>query len=206
VRVLCSSIPSNDLGLPSRLLPVALELRRRGHEVAFSNPASAPAKLISGAGFENLPWPLPRLAPQTPLPPLPSLDADQVLCLLYRDPDVTANEIANWKLLIQQWGADAVLDSFGPTGCAAARMLRVPQVQNPPSRLSSRSRFTWWLPPQETPSPVAAFNAVLEAAGLPPVDRASRLLLGEATVVVGSLLTDPVPDPNLPVCGSSELG
>jgi UDP:flavonoid glycosyltransferase YjiC (YdhE family) len=121
--------------------------------------------------------------------------------MLYRDLDVTANEIENWKLLIQQWGADAVLDSFGPTGCTAARILRVPQVQILQADFHPESRFTWWLPPQATPSPVAAFNAVLEAAGLPPVDRASRLLLGEATVVVGSRSTDPVPDPNLPYVG-----
>jgi hypothetical protein len=121
--------------------------------------------------------------------------------MLYRDLDVTANEIENWKLLIQQWRADAVLDSFGPTGCAAARILRVPQVEILQADFHPESRFTWWLPPQETPTPVAAFNAVLGAAGLPPVDRASRLLLGEATVVVGSRSTDPVPDPNLPYVG-----
>jgi hypothetical protein len=141
------------------------------------------------------------LASKTPLPPQPALDADHVLCALYRDLDVTANEIENWKLLIQHWGADVVLDSFGPTGCAAARILRVPQVQILQADFHPESRFTWWLPAQESPSPVVAFNVVLEAAGLPPVDRASRLLLGEATVVVGSRSTDPVPDPNLPYVG-----
>ncbi|HLN71476.1 MAG TPA: hypothetical protein VK280_29930 [Streptosporangiaceae bacterium] len=41
----------------------------------------------------------------------------------------------------------------------------------------------------------------LARAGLPPVDKAARLLLGGAAVVVGSPATDPVPDPALPHVG-----
>ncbi len=59
--------------------------------------------------------------------------------------------------------------------------------------------FTWWLPPRPAPSPAGAFNAALARAGLPPVDKAARLLLGGAAVVVGSPATDPVPDPALPM-------
>lgn len=45
---------SNDLGLLTRSLPIACELRDRGHQVAFCNPAKAPRKLVSDAGFDNL--------------------------------------------------------------------------------------------------------------------------------------------------------
>jgi hypothetical protein len=50
-------------------------------------------------------------------------------------------------------------------------------------------------------SPAGAFNAALARVGLPPVDKAARLLLGGAAVVVGSPATDPVPDPALPHVG-----
>lgn len=52
-RYLFTILPSNDLGLLTRSLPIARELRNRGHEVAFCHPAAAPRKLISDAGFEN---------------------------------------------------------------------------------------------------------------------------------------------------------
>jgi 3-hydroxyisobutyrate dehydrogenase-like beta-hydroxyacid dehydrogenase len=56
-------MPANDLGLPTRLLPVARVLVDRGHEVAVFNPAPVPARLIEDAGMRNLPMP-PRLLPE----------------------------------------------------------------------------------------------------------------------------------------------
>jgi len=56
-RYLLTVLPTNDLGLLTRSLPIARELLNRGHQVAFCHPAEAPRRLISQAGFENL---LPR--------------------------------------------------------------------------------------------------------------------------------------------------
>ena len=56
-RYLFTTLPSNDLGLLTRSLPIARELRERGHHIAFCSPAKAPNTLISRAGFDNL---LPR--------------------------------------------------------------------------------------------------------------------------------------------------
>jgi UDP:flavonoid glycosyltransferase YjiC (YdhE family) len=55
--------PSNDLGLLARSLPIALELRKRGHRIVFYCPAGAPKRLISNAGFEEMHprWPLPEI-------------------------------------------------------------------------------------------------------------------------------------------------
>jgi len=53
-KFLFTTLPSNDLGLLTRSLPIARELRDRGHQLAFCNPAKAPNKLISDADFENL--------------------------------------------------------------------------------------------------------------------------------------------------------
>ena len=53
-RFLFTALFSNDLGLPSRTLPIALELVKRGHEVAFCNPEEAPRRLIAEAGVAVL--------------------------------------------------------------------------------------------------------------------------------------------------------
>ena len=53
-RFLFTTLPSNDLGLLTRSLPIARGLAGRGHEIAFSSPAKAPRALISEAGFDNL--------------------------------------------------------------------------------------------------------------------------------------------------------
>jgi len=54
MKFLFTTLTSNDLGLLTRSLPIAGELAKRGHQVAFSNPANAPSKLIAQAGFDNL--------------------------------------------------------------------------------------------------------------------------------------------------------
>jgi len=54
---LFTTLPTDDLGLLTRALPIARELSGRGHVVSFSSPAPAPRRLVADAGFENL---LPR--------------------------------------------------------------------------------------------------------------------------------------------------
>ena len=56
-KFLFTTLPSNDLGLLTRSLPIAAELAQRGHRIAFCSPAEAPTQLIAAAGFDNL---LPR--------------------------------------------------------------------------------------------------------------------------------------------------
>ena len=52
-KFLFTTLPTNDLGLLTRSLPIAHELAARGHEICFCSPASAPRRLIAEAGFEN---------------------------------------------------------------------------------------------------------------------------------------------------------
>ena len=52
-RVLVTTLPTNDLGLLARSLPVAVALRERGHEVVFASPAAAPRRVVEEAGFRN---------------------------------------------------------------------------------------------------------------------------------------------------------
>jgi UDP:flavonoid glycosyltransferase YjiC (YdhE family) len=51
---LLTTLPSNDLGLLARSLPIARELQALGHRAVSCNPAPAPRRLIADAGFENL--------------------------------------------------------------------------------------------------------------------------------------------------------
>jgi UDP:flavonoid glycosyltransferase YjiC (YdhE family) len=53
-RFLFTTLPTNDLGLLTRSLPIAKELAGHGHKIFFSSPAQAPSRLIAEAGFENL--------------------------------------------------------------------------------------------------------------------------------------------------------
>ncbi|HSR34505.1 MAG TPA: hypothetical protein VLY63_28380, partial [Anaerolineae bacterium] len=53
-RYLFTTLPTNDLGLLTRSLPISGELSKRGHEIAFCSPAQAPSKVIAEAGFQNL--------------------------------------------------------------------------------------------------------------------------------------------------------
>jgi MGT family glycosyltransferase len=59
-KLLFTTLMTDDLGLLTRSLPIARELRDRGHQVTFCNPARTPSRLISAAGFDNVPpkWPL----------------------------------------------------------------------------------------------------------------------------------------------------
>jgi UDP:flavonoid glycosyltransferase YjiC (YdhE family) len=54
---LFTTLPTNDLGLLTRSLPIARELAEQGHTIVFCSPANAPSRLIAEAGFHNL---LPR--------------------------------------------------------------------------------------------------------------------------------------------------
>ena len=51
---LFTTLPTNDLGLLTRSLPVAAKLAGQGHTVLFCSPGQAPSKLIAEAGLDNL--------------------------------------------------------------------------------------------------------------------------------------------------------
>ena len=114
-KFLFTMLPANDLGLPTRLVPIARVLADRGHEVAVFNPAPAPSKLIAEAGLENLPM------PSRPIPP-PVMDFVQVgsawdvedfFAALFLDEDATGGETAVYIDLIRDYDPDVVVDSFG---------------------------------------------------------------------------------------------
>ena len=52
-RYLFTTLPSNDLGLLTRSLPIARELAKKENEIIFCSPGQDPSKLIMDAGFDN---------------------------------------------------------------------------------------------------------------------------------------------------------
>ena len=190
-------LPANDLGLPTRLVPVARALADRGHEVAVFNPALAPAKLIEHAGLKNLP------VPARPMPnPVMDLalvgsawDVEEILACLYGNEDYVRAATAVHVDLVRDYAPDVVVDSFGLFACLAARVLGVPLATiNQASFHPASDGFLWWAGerPAGLPSAVPACNRVLAEYGMAPVDRCSDLLAGDLSLIVGTPETDPV--------------
>ena len=127
-RFLFTMLPANDLGLPTRLVPIARALADRGHEVAVFNPAPAPTALIADAGLRNLPMP-PRLMPPPPFDlarASRAWDAEEMFAWLFSDEDFVRANTALHVDLMRDFNPDVVVDSFGPFGCLATRVLHIP--------------------------------------------------------------------------------
>jgi UDP:flavonoid glycosyltransferase YjiC (YdhE family) len=189
---------ANDLGLPSRLVPVALQLAHRGHDVAVFNPAPAPARLITEAGLKNLPIPArPLPAPTIDLAEVSSAwDAEHMIAPFYSDEEYVRSMTSLYVDLISEYAPDVVVDSFGLLACLAARILQVPLASVLQGNLHPASRgFLWWQParPAGLPSAAAIINKVAGAYGLAPKSRCVDWLTGDCCLIVGTPETDPLP-------------
>ncbi len=196
-KFLFTMLPANDLGLPTRLLPVARALEDRGHQVAVFNPAPAPAKLIADAGFVNLPM------PSRPMPAIEgdmagasaAWDVEEMFGHFFSNEEVLRAATAAHVEVVQNYGPDVVVDSFGLFTCLAARVLGIPLASLLQGNFHPASEgFQWWkgARPQGLPSAAAAVNTVLAEYGLAPVARAVDLLAGDLSLIVGTPETDPV--------------
>ncbi|MFZ0637535.1 MAG: nucleotide disphospho-sugar-binding domain-containing protein [Candidatus Acidiferrales bacterium] len=197
-RFLFTMMPANDLGLPTRVVPIARALADRGHDVAVFNPAPAPAKLIAEAGLKNLPMPsrpMPDFSPD--LAPVSSAwDVDQMLAAIYTDEEFMRAATAVHVDLVRDFGPDVVVDSFGLLPCLAARILHVPLATVLQGNFHPASDgFLWWKGerPAGLPSAAPAINRVAAEYGMAPVARCVDLLSGDLSLIVGTPETDPLP-------------
>src|SRR5579862_2640952 len=124
-RFLFTMFPANDLGLPTRLVPIARMLADRGHEVAVFNPAPAPAKLIEDAGLTNLPVPSRAMPePSVDLEKVSSAwDAEEMFAGIHGGPEYLSADTALNLEVMRNFSPDVVVDSFGLASCLAARIL-----------------------------------------------------------------------------------
>ena len=196
-KFLFTMLAVNDLGLPTRLVPIARILADRGHEVAVFNPAPAPAKLIEDAGLLNLPM------PARPMPAVAgdlaqastAWDVEEMFAHFFSDEDAVRAATAVYVDLVRDYAPDVVVDSFGLFPCMAARILGIPLVSVLQGNFHPASDgFLWWKGerPAGLPSPASAVNKVLAEYGIAPVERSVDLLAGDLSLITGTPETDPV--------------
>jgi MGT family glycosyltransferase len=196
-RFLVTMLPANDLGLPTRMVPIARALADRGHEVAVFNPAPAPQKLIAEAGLTSLPM------PATPMPePAFDLalvaegwDVEHFFGGIYTSEQFVRGGVAAYVDLVRGFKPDMVVDSFEPLACLAARIAKVPLATVLQGNIHPASRgFTWW--EDERPAGLASgagfFGVVAQDYGLEPVKRVVEWMAGDLALIVGSPESDPV--------------
>jgi len=196
-RFLFTMLLANDLGLPTRMVPIARALADRGHEVAVFNPAPAPQKLIAEAGLTSLPPPA-RPMPQ-PAFDLATIaggwDVEHFFAGVYPSEQYVCDAVAVYVDLVRDYKPGLVIDSFEPIACLAARIARTPLATVLQGNIHPASRgFTWWenQRPAGLPSAASFFAKVAEDHGLAPVERVVDLFAGDLALIVGTPETDPV--------------
>jgi len=197
-KFLFTMLPADDLGLPTRLVPIARTLADRGHEVAMFNPAPAPSRLIAEAGLKNLPMPSrPAPAPAWDVAMLSAAwDVEHFFAAMYADEEFVRGMTAVYADLIRDYCPDVVVDSFDLLVCLAARGLRVKLATVLQGNFHPASRgFLWWEPerPAGLPSAAAALNKVAAEYGLAPEARCVDRLAGDLSLIIGTPETDPLP-------------
>ena len=197
-KFLFTMLPSNDLGLPTGLVPIARALADRGHNVGMFNHAPVSAKLIADAGLRNLRVPLRRMQmPSFDLAQVSSAwDVEQMFATIYRNEDYTRAATAVYVDLVRDWSPDVVVDSCGLLACLAARILRVPLASVLPGNYHPASNgFAWWKGerPAGLPGAAPGINKVAAEHGVAPVARAVDLLAGDLSLILGTPETDPLP-------------
>jgi len=197
-KFLFTMLPANDLGLPTRLVPIARALADRGHDVAVFNPAPAPAKLIEDAGLKNLPMPSRAMPdPSTDLAQVSlAWDVEHMFGAAFGSEEFVRASTALHLDVVRDFNPDVVVDSFGLFSCLAARILKLPLVSVLQGNFHPASDgFVWWKGerPAGLPSAAAAINKVAAENGVAPVERSVDLLAGDLSLIVGTPETDPVP-------------
>jgi UDP:flavonoid glycosyltransferase YjiC (YdhE family) len=195
-RFLFTNLWTDDLGLPTRTVPVACVLKEKGHDVWFCNPGASPDRVIKEAGLENI-IPEVSLGPSVLAPWTTEVwNVDQFSAMFgYADEKYAAHCVDAVIKVIGQTKADVVVDSWNLFSCTAARILKKPLVSIIQADMHPGNKgFIWWKnQTADSPTPVPAFNRILMQNGLDPVQTTSELFIGDLTLCVGTPETDPIP-------------
>ncbi len=196
-RFLFTNLWSDDLGLPTRTVPIAVALSKKGHEVCFCNPAASPSTIIREAGLRNIP-PEIHLSPALSVPWTTQVwNVDHFSALFgYTDEAYVEDCIGAVIRVIETFDADIVVDSWNLFACVAARIMKKPLVTVIQADMHPANKgFIWWKEtPDDIPTPVPALNKILAKHGLAPLEKSSDLFRGDLTLCVGVPETDPIPE------------
>jgi UDP:flavonoid glycosyltransferase YjiC (YdhE family) len=125
-RVLCAWEFGGDLGHVRRLIPIAIELRSLGHDVAVAFRDSAFLEMARAEGFEAFLAPLlrtPRIVNPSPLN-----FSDVLLNLGFDDRRALAGALRGWRSLFDLLAPDVLVADYAPTALIAARTAGIPRV------------------------------------------------------------------------------
>lgn len=216
-RYLFTVLPTNDLGLLTRSLPVAKALQQSGHAVVFSHPAKAPRKLITDAGFGNilpvhplyeigfnglhwkdvLSWKLIKSIPYRAAPASAEIwDMDHAFAITgLLNANFIKAQCEVYMKVMRAAAADVVVDFWNPFACIAARKLGIPLITiNQGDALPGSKGFIWWKEkPNGVPSVVPAINKVLRSYEMEEIERVEEITSGDLSLVTGMPETDPLP-------------
>jgi UDP:flavonoid glycosyltransferase YjiC (YdhE family) len=196
-----------DLGHITSFLPLALEFRRRGHEVITALRELPRAESILGRhGFTMLQAPLWQATLLNP--PRPSISYAELLFFFgYLDASRLTAMIKAWTGLMSLIDPDMMIADHAPTALIAARVLGIP-------RATIGSGFE--LPPATSPSPnmrpwlnvsperlmqsdqrvLSTINAAMEALSGQPLERLSDLFECSKNFLITFCELDPYPSRN----------
>lgn len=125
-RILCAWEYGGDLGHVRRIVPIAHELRRIGHEVTMAFRDSAFIESARAEGFETFIAPLLKL--QREMNPSPLNFSDVLLNLGFRDPRGVAGALRAWQSLFDLLKPDLLVAEYAPTALIAALLARIRRV------------------------------------------------------------------------------
>lgn len=186
----------SDYGHIGRFLPIAQELRARGHRpVMILRDLSRADEMLGPHALEYLQAPL-WLPPVQGLPA--ALNFTETLFLFgFLSPPGLLSIARAWRQLFALLKPDLLVFDHAPTALLAARGLRVPRLVTGnsfavPPRLNPLPAYRWWEPPPaairlaDTEKRVLDnANSVLRALAAPPIERVADLYDAEATLITG---------------------
>jgi UDP:flavonoid glycosyltransferase YjiC (YdhE family) len=193
-----------DLGHIIPFLPVALELRRRGHDVVTALRELPRAQSIIGRhGFTMLQAPLWQGTLLNP-PRAPTSYAELLFFFGYLDASRLTAMIKAWTSLISLIQPDLIIADHAPTTLIAAKVLGIPRAtigtgfQLPPSTTPVPNMRPWVdVPPerltQSDQSVLRTINAVMESLSARPLERLSDIFECSKHFLITFSELDPYP-------------
>jgi UDP:flavonoid glycosyltransferase YjiC (YdhE family) len=125
-RILIALELGGNLGHLSRQLPVALQLRQRGHDVFFAvRDTALAAQLLTPQGFAFAQVPLNAAGKRLPQP---VNYAEILIASGYADPVVLSGLVQGWLGLIRLFKADLIVVDHAPTALFAAHLASLPAI------------------------------------------------------------------------------
>ncbi len=126
-RILFAWELGGNLGHLSRQLPIAMQLRQRGHDVFFvSRDTAVAAQLLDSHGFAYTQAPFDTVGKRLQRPPINY--AEMLIASGYGDPVALLGLVRSWLNLIRLFKADLIVVDHAPTALFAARLAGLPAI------------------------------------------------------------------------------